>query len=147
MLKDRIITQIVYMLQNPDCVLCGADVYDFSSNSNNKNEIIKLTNFSPSLTWEEFLDSGGKIRYVLSHPTYCFRKGKILEAGNYDKDFEYNFEDLHLLVRILKKYNKIHNINKPLVLYRSHETQITKVGGEQLYSKVIEYINKVISNS
>jgi glycosyltransferase involved in cell wall biosynthesis len=146
MLKDRIITQIVYMLQNPDCILCGADVYDFSSNSNNKNEIIKLTNFSPSLTWKELSDSGGKINYILSHPTYCFIKNKILEAGNYNKDFEHNFEDLDLLVRILKKYNKINNIDKPLVLYRSHETQITKVGGQQLYSKVIEYINKILSN-
>jgi glycosyltransferase involved in cell wall biosynthesis len=146
MLKDRVITQIIYMLQNPDCVLCGGDIYDVTiNNSSNNNEIIKSTNFSPILTWEEFVNNG-QIRYVLPHPTYCFRKSKILEAGNYNKDFEHNFEDLELLIRILKKYNKVHCIGKPLILYRGHEMQITKIGGEQLYSKVIEYVNKVLSN-
>jgi glycosyltransferase involved in cell wall biosynthesis len=146
MLKDRIVTQIVYMLQNPDCVLCGSDVYDLTTNSsNNNNEIIKLTNFSPVVTWEDFVKNG-QIRYILSHPTYCFRKSKIVEVGNYNKDFEHNFEDLELVIRILKKYNKVHSIGKPLILYRDHEMQITKVGGGQLYSKVIEYVNKVLSN-
>ena len=75
MLKDRIITQIIYMLQNPDCVLCGADVYNLNSNSN-KNQVITYTNFSPVLTWDEFVKSG-QIRYTLSHPTFCFRKSKM----------------------------------------------------------------------
>ena len=144
MLKDRIVTQIIYMLQNPDCVLCGADIYNLKSNSN-KNQVITYTNFSPLLTWEEFVKNR-KIHYILSHPTYCFRKSKILEAGNYNKDLEYNFEDLELLIRILKKYNKVHSIGKPLILYRSHETQITSIGGIELFNNGIEYIKKVLSD-
>ena len=142
MLKDRIITQMIYMLQNPDCVLCGADIYNLNSNSN-KNHVITYTNFSPVLTWEEFVKNR-KIHYILSHPTYCFRKSKILEAGNYNKDLEYNFEDLELLIRILKKYNKVNSIGKPLILYRSHEMQITSIGGNELYNNAAEYIKKII---
>lgn len=144
MLKDRIITQIIYMLQNLDCVLCGADVYNLKSNDN-KNQVITYTNFSPVLTWDEFVKNR-KIHYILSHPTFCFRKSKILEAGNYNKDFEYNFEDFELLIRILKKYNKVHSIGKPLILYRSHEMQITKIGGERLYNDCIIYTNKILSS-
>ena len=144
MLKDRIVTQIIYMLQNPDCVLCGADIYNLKSNDN-KNQVITYTNFSPVLTWDEFVKNK-KINYILSHPTFCFRKSKILEAGNYNKDLEYNFEDLELLIRILKKYNKVHSIGKPLILYRSHEMQITKIGGEQLYNDCLKYTNKILSS-
>jgi hypothetical protein len=150
MLKDRIITQIVYMLQNPDCIICGADVYEFTTENNdssNKNKkIINYTNFSPVLTWKDFLEKKN-VYYTLSHPTFCFRKNKILEAGNYNKDFEHNFEDFELLLRLLKKYNQIHNIVKPLVLYRSHEMQITKMGGSDLFKKIIEYVKNIVENA
>lgn len=154
MLKDRIITQIVYMLQNPECIICGGDVYDFKveNNGSNKNnndtknkKIIKYTNFPLVFTWKEFLEKKN-VFYFLCHPTFCFRKSKILEAGNYNKDFEHNFEDVELLLRLLKKYNKIHSIDKPLILYRHHEKQITKMGGSELWNKVVEYIKNVAAN-
>lgn len=145
MLKDRIITQIIYMLQNPDCVICGGDLYTFIS-KNNSNKIFKYTGFLPVLSWEEFIEKS-PINYVLCHGTFCFRKNKILEAGGYDIDSKYKFEDLELLLRVLKKYKKIHNINKPLMLYRTHEMQLTSLNSNEIYHVSIEYVKEFIVNN
>ena len=139
MVPNRLKIQIEYMITNPTVMICGGQVNCFNNQSNS----ISITSHK-SLSLDEYIKKPS--HWFLNHPTVCYRKKAILEAGNYNKDLEYNFEDLELLIRILKKYNKVHSIGKPLILYRSHEMQITKIGGEQLYNDCLKYTNKILSS-
>ena len=52
------------------------------------------------------------------------------------------FEDLDLELRILKKYKFVYNVQEPLLLYRTHDNQLSKKNNEEFNnkkSKMIEY--------
>lgn len=124
MYPSRIEKQINYMNVNKDCVLCGAQVNIF------KNEYINnITNHKEIIDVKTFLIN--KPHWIMNHPTFCFRKKEILDVGNYNADIYSMCEDFELILRVLKKYGKIHNIQEPLVYYRLHENQLTYGGGKE----------------
>lgn len=130
MINNRIQSQIDYMKNNSSCVLCGSNVISFEIINGIKSEIDR-TRHKNILTWNEYrLDPKD---WFLNHPTLCFKKSAILRAGNYRKNFRVPFEDLELELRVLKMFGSVHNIEECLVLYRSHENQISiKLGGNDL---------------
>jgi len=67
----------------------------------------------------------------MNHPTFCFRKTDILSVGNYNNKIHSMCEDFELILRVLKKYGKIMNIQEPLLYYRLHEEQLTYGGGKE----------------
>lgn len=142
MLNKRIQTQINFMNNNPNCVLCGSNIISFI---NDKNEISR-SNHPYLLTWEEYKNI--KSDWILNHPTLCFKKTAILNIGNYRENFKLPFEDLDLELRVLKKYGILHNISECLVLYRQHEKQTSiKLGKGSTTKQLIElYIDKMIKN-
>ena len=150
MINNRIQSQIDYMNKNLSCVLCGSNIISF--------EILPSLTFLTSL---EFLERQERIDllyarikeedtndHFLNHPTLCFKKSAILRAGNYRKNFRVPFEDLELELRVLKMFGSVHNISECLVLYRSHENQISiKLCGNDLYKQLkMKLIREIIIN-
>ena len=109
------------MNKHNDCVLCGTDVTMFR-NIDNKMLNCGDTNHNEVLTWDEYKKN--PIHWIGNHPTLCFRKSKILEIGNYNKNLRSN-EDFELQLRILKKYKKIYTLKETLLYYRLHNEQWT----------------------
>ena len=122
MIEDRIIKQLNFMKNNTDCVLCGTQINMFK-HINNKLIDCGKTNH-PNLDLDTYILDTSNHCFILNHPTFCFRKKQILEVGNYDKKLIRN-EDFELILRVLKKYGKIYNMQDVLLLYRLHENQVT----------------------
>jgi glycosyltransferase involved in cell wall biosynthesis len=145
MINNRIQSQIDYMNKNLSCVLCGSNVISFEIINGIKSEINR-SHFKNILTWNEYRSDPKD--HFLNHPTLCFRKSAILKAGNYRKNFRVPFEDLELELRVLKMFGSVHNISECLVLYRSHENQISiKLCGTNLNKQLITIlIRETIKN-
>lgn len=135
MINNRIITQLKFMLNNPTCVLCGSNMISFI---NDKNEIGRSSH-PFTLTWDDYKIL--KSEWILNHPTLCFKKSSVLEVGNYRRDLRMPFEDLDLELRILKKYKIVYNIQEPLLLYRTHNKQLSKNNNAEYNNKKIKMIN------
>ena len=84
--------------------------------------------------------------WMMNHPTFCFRRSKILEAGNYDANIHSMVEDFDLIIRVLKKFGKIHNIQSSLLKYRLHGKQVTNgSNSEKWKNKRNELVKKYIN--
>mgnify|MGYP000064505590 FL=1 len=123
MIPNRILIQLEFMKNNPECVICGSNVQYFSVNENDKYIFTKKTQHPYKLTWNEYAKT--KSHWFMNHPTLCFKKSAVLEVGNYNKIDRTICEDLELELKIMKKYGKIYNIPECLVLYRIHNDQLT----------------------
>ena len=108
MINNRIITQLNFMNNNPNCVLCGSNIISFIKN---KSEIGR-SNHPYSLTWDEYKTT--KSDWIMNHPTFCFRKKEIIDVGNYDNSIHSMCEDFNLILRVLKKYKRIYNLQQVL---------------------------------
>ena len=119
MVPDRIQKQLDYMKINSDVAISGGQVAMFN---NIKEQYYNVTNHQ-DITWEQYK----KIRchWFINHPTVCYRKSKILEAGNYNKDLKHVAEDFELELRMLKTHGFIKNLPDILLWYRSHSDQVT----------------------
>ena len=124
MVPNRLKLQFEFMLNNPQVMICGGQVNCF----NNQSSSITITSHK-SLSLEEFKQKPS--HWFLNHPTVCYRKKEILEAGNYNISISRMAEDFELWLRMLKKYGYIHNMSEVLLNYRLHEGQLTHQGGKE----------------
>jgi len=124
MVPNRIITQMSYMTENPDTHICGAQIEYF----NISDRVVSNTDHK-SMTWEEYKIN--PIHWFINHPTLCYRKSSVLEAGNYNKDLREMAEDFDLELRMLKTFGYIHNMSERLLYYRIHDQQVTHNGGKE----------------
>jgi mannosyltransferase OCH1-like enzyme len=140
MVEDRIVKQIDYMFKNPDTQICGGQIQMFRDNIGN---VVGVTSHK-SLTLKEFKKN--PIHWIVNHPTLCYRKSAILNVGNYDPNFN-KIEDFELMLRFLKHYKYIHNMEDVLLYYRLHEQQITHNGCTEgrahWHAKRMELINAI----
>jgi glycosyltransferase involved in cell wall biosynthesis len=122
----RMLTQLSYMLDHPDCVICGTDIVKIEGVGDEKTILYsnKDRPHPETITWDEYKKT--KQTWIMNHPTVCFKRSAVLSVGNYDRTLRMPFEDLDLELRLLKKYNVIHNIKKPLLFYRIHSEQVTR---------------------
>jgi len=123
MVPTRIQKQITYMAENPTVKICGGQVQMFDDNMNNRG----VSNH-PSITWDEY--QANPNHWFINHPTVCYRKSAVLEAGNYDENLKQMCEDFELELRMLKTHGYIYNFPEPLLNYRLHDKQVTYNGGE-----------------
>jgi glycosyltransferase involved in cell wall biosynthesis len=140
MINNRIITQLEFMNNNPNCVLCGSNIISFI---NDKNEFGRSRHPSV-ISWDNYKET--KEDWILNHPTLCFKKSAVLSVGNYRKDLRMPFEDLDLELRILKKYKVIYNIQEPLLLYRTHNKQLSKKNNPEFNNKKAQMIEYYCNN-
>ena len=130
MRPDRIEKQVIYMEKNPTVAICGAQIIMFQDK---KEKNMSQTNHK-SVSWIEYKKSPSS--WFINHPTVCYRKSKVLEVGNYSIDLKKTWKnddlshDFELMLRMLKKYGKIHNLPDILLRYRLHPGQVTHNGGK-----------------
>ena len=84
----------------------------------------------PNLTLNEF-KARQHNHWLMNHPTFCFRKQKIIDVGNYNGSLHSMCEDFELILRVLCKYGKIFNMPDVLLYYRLHDGQLTYNGGKE----------------
>ena len=125
MINNRIKTQFEFMNINPQIMICGSQIKCFKDNINN---IVSITNH-PCITWSEYKNK--KSHWFSNHPSLCYRKKAVLEAGNYDITKYRMTEDFELTLRMLKTHGYLHNLDGPLLYYRLHDNQVTHQGGKE----------------
>ena len=103
--------------------MCGGQVQMFDDNMNNRGK-----SNHPSLSWDDYKRKPS--HWFINHPTVCYRKSAVLEAGNYDERLEQMCEDFELELRMLKTHGYIYNFPDVLLNYRLHDKQVTHNGGE-----------------
>jgi glycosyltransferase involved in cell wall biosynthesis len=129
MLPQRIKTQLDFMRDHPDCVMCGSNIQMFKVNENNSKESVMVTDMS-TITWELFKKN--KPLWFINHPSICYKKSAILIVGNYNAELSRTcLEDYDLELRILKKYGIVYNIPDVLLYYRVHSGQVTWNGNSR----------------
>lgn len=123
MVTDRIFKQLTFMENNPTISVCGGQVAFF------KHDIQQIhgnTNH-PSISWDQYKNI--KSHWISNHPTLCYRKSAVLEAGNYDANKSRMTEDFELTLRLLKHCTFLYNFPDVLLYYRAHDNQVTHNGG------------------
>ncbi len=119
MTPKRIQTQLKFMKDNKDCVVCGSQINMFEQQG--LNRINKGNTNHLTITLDDFMNTRNE--WFVNHPTVIFKRDAILSVGGYVKNLKGLPEDFHLWLRILKKYKIIHNINEVLLYYRIHSDQ------------------------
>ena len=141
MYPNRVLLQYEYMKKNQKCVLCGAQINMFKNVDNEikslgetKHKDMDLDTFKTSMS-----------QWFINHPTFCFRKNKIIDIGNYNDSLHSMCEDYELVLRVLKKYKRINNMDDVLLYYRIHDEQLTHNGGKKGREYWNEYRKNLIS--
>lgn len=116
-LPDRFATQVKYMDENPNVIVCGSRIQKFKGKKiiGKAEGVIGGANIV-----KEFLVRGS----CFSHPTVFIRR-EVLERQSlrYNKDY-IHAEDYKLWVD-LAKYGDFYNLSDVLLLYRISENQIS----------------------
>jgi hypothetical protein len=120
MLPCRIQTQITFMQNHPECMICGSNMRLFYNNVENLNEKISIcsTSHIERLEWSEFVNINPRPHWIMNHPTLCFRKTAVLEVGNYRPEIK-GTEDYDLEIRFMERYGAVYNLKDELLLYRA----------------------------
>ena len=121
MMPQRMMTQIRFMEEHPNAVLCGANMRLFQT-PNGIKTFVNETNHPQQMTWADLYCS--QLSWYMNHPTICFYKSAVVSVGGYNPVY-YKHIDYELYARLLKKYGSIYNLPESLLLYRLHENQLT----------------------
>lgn len=121
MLPHRMQSQLSFMTEREDAVICGANMQFFRM-INGEKTVVRTTDHPSKITWDELYTN--KPTWIMNHPTFCFRKSAILSLGGYNNKNIDVVDDYELLVRILKKYGAVYNLPDILLLYRVHPDQM-----------------------
>ena len=139
MVDDRVAKQYQLMMQNPQLMICGAQVEMFDDQGNKRGQ----TNHQ-SLTWDMYKNNVS--HWFMNHPTACYRKAAVLTAGNYNPNLSRMSEDFELELRMLKCFGYVHNMPDVLLKYRLHDKQVTFNGGSEGRVYWNEKRNEIIKN-
>lgn len=120
-MPSRFETQITYISTHPDIDVIGAWIAEFQGDINNITSIRKVPCTHAEIT------SFAKKRNPINHPVVMFRKTKVEQAGSYQQCLF--FEDYWLWVRMLQQGAKFHNIQTPLLWFRSNADLFIRRGG------------------
>lgn len=139
MIPDRIIKQFNYMKENKNIKICGGQVNMFKDDGKTYGK-----SSHPSIYWKEYKNKPN--HWFINHPTVCYRKSAIIEAGNYDPTLKQMCEDFELELRMLKTHDYIYNFPDILLNYRLHDNQVTHNGGQGGRNKWNIIRNNIIKN-
>jgi cellulose synthase/poly-beta-1,6-N-acetylglucosamine synthase-like glycosyltransferase len=129
MTPDRIHKQMMFMKSTPDCMMAGAQLQMFHSDSGGEKVILRKTDHLEQITLDWLRQT--RSDWFMNHPTMIYRKSAVLEVGNYDSSIKTSSEDYDLELRMLKKYGKLYNMPDIVLYYRIHSDQMT-YGGKSM---------------
>ena len=119
--RNRFETQIKYMEDHPEIDLCSSWIEEFEESPEKVSSIKTLPE-----THEE-ISCYIKKRNPINHPSSCFRKKAVIEAGGYQH--LPLFEDYYLWARMFKQGCKFSNIQTPLLSFRTSKEMFKRRGG------------------
>ncbi|AIM24811.1 glycosyltransferase [Melissococcus plutonius] len=121
MVNNRLEIQLKEFQEEPNLVIIGTDIIEFSHNIENVTgkRIVPKTN--------EEIRAFSKKRNPFNHMTVMYKKSAILAVGNYLP--LKGFEDYYLWVRLLKKGYEGKNIANILVYARAGDKMYMRRGG------------------
>lgn len=126
-LNNRFERQLRYMEINPNVILLGGQIQEFSD-----LELLGTKRVVP--TNSQAIKKFGQYRSPFNHPTVMFRKKKIQEVGGYRSFL--GMEDYHLWARIIM--SKFDYANLPDVLVNMRATFYSRRGGKQYLKNYIK---------
>ena len=116
-LENRFEIQLSYMEKHPECGICGCNLLLFGQGKN--NEPFCFAEKDKAIRADMLFNSS------FAHPSVMLRRSILEKHGmRYDYAFE-RVEDYEFWSRLLT-VSKGHNIQKPLLRYRFHASQVTQ---------------------
>lgn len=134
---ERFLKQITYLEKNPEIVLLGSRITEFSANAEYPDTITKLP------LSDDDIREYAKSRNPFRHMTIIYRKSAILDVGNY-RSFLW-FEDYDLWIRIMQRGYKVENLQECLVNVRANDAMFARRGGWK-YLKQDFYFQQYLYN-
>ena len=134
---DRLISQLNFLLENPDISVVGTQVNFIDS----QNHRIKKSRYPIS---QKSICAILPIRNCIAHPSVMFRKQLFSFGFHYNPEFN-GVEDYELWLRVSQEF-KIANLPKALTNYRVWEGQVTKTRLEQRSALEVKARNQYIKN-
>ena len=131
--RDRFELQIQEFKKNPNLVLVGSNIDEFTHNHSSILSVKQMPLDSESI--KRF----SKLRNPFNHPTVIFRKEAVVEVGGYiEMPF---FEDYYLWLRLLKHFGaeSTLNINENLVSMRTVDDLYLRRGGVSYVKKSYKF--------
>jgi glycosyltransferase involved in cell wall biosynthesis len=136
---ERFAIQYQYLAQHPTCKLCGSFAIAIDSNGNKLN-LLKRPISNDEIKIQQLFKNS------FIHPTVMIDR---LIAQKFLYQEQYLFaEDFFLFSQICLSYD-VHNINEPLLFYRTHEHNITSQKKEAMMAsekRVIAFILTQVLN-
>ena len=130
-LHNRFEKQVAFLEKNTDVVLCGSAVQFIGYISATKQYPLKYEDIKIKLCFGT----------PFCHPSVMGQKEIFLQVP-YDRNFE-PAEDIHLWSRIVK-IGKVENLEETLLLYRTHENQVSitkkEIQEQKVFSIRKEYL-------
>jgi glycosyltransferase involved in cell wall biosynthesis len=123
-LPTRFEEQVKVMIENPKVSICGSWAKVLGTDG-----YIKVPETNEQV-FKRFL-----FQNAIVHPSLMFRK-EVFSNYKYERDFE-PAEDFYLWTKLIFDYD-FYNIQKPLLLYRKHETNVSKRREKQQKEKALE---------
>lgn len=115
-LPEKFAKQLRYMRKHSDCVLVGTRASSINDDDEPTGDI--------KMPFGEDIRSYLYLFNPVPHSSFFFRKSAIDLVGGYNPDLEM-YEDYDLLLR-LASLGKIAQLEERLVLYRVHQTNVSK---------------------
>jgi glycosyltransferase involved in cell wall biosynthesis len=141
-LPERFETQVSFLESHPEVGLCGAWIRQFKNDDDRSGGIV--TRFAAN---HEKISVHLLRHNSFAHPVVMIRRSILIDHGlRYDADFMPS-EDGRLWVT-MKKYTRLHNIQKVLLYYRIHASQTSTVQKQRRYRNTtrikIELIEEIV---
>lgn len=115
MLPERLHSQVLFLQENPDYVVCGGQIVIIDENQ-------KLTLASPYYNLNDrTLKRKINFKCPFPHPASTIRTRALREAHGYSPQYKFA-EDYELWLR-LSRLGKFANLKKPVLAYRTYESQ------------------------
>lgn len=134
---ERLEKQVAYLMDHPEIVACGCDVYFTDPEGR------PLVRHHPRTEHEEILrqlldGNGGAI----IHPTLMVRREAMERIGGYRERYQW-IEDLDLYLR-LAEVGRLGNLNEPLLYYRQHLKSVNRTRGDRdaLRREIVDPVRK-----
>ncbi len=125
--------QVDYMASHPEVDVCGSWITEFENTPENILSTRQVPEDSKQIA--TFI----KGRNPFNHPTVIFRKQAVLRVGGYQHF--YLLEDWYLWARMYVAGAKMHNLQEPLLYFRTSPDMMKRRGGVK-YAKSCQELFK-----